>query len=186
MLGAWLPFWPLYLRDLGYSAAAIGTLAAILQGTKIIAPNIWGWLADRSGQRVRVIRFGAFAAIVVFSGDFSPARFHCADSDRRRLQFFLECGARRSLKSSRLAHLREHVHRYSLLRVWGSIGFICAVAGLGFYFDHYSVQQLPLIIFLLLGGIWWCESARRGTRAAAKYSSARSAARCAKLCVSRR
>ncbi|HEY3698172.1 MAG TPA: MFS transporter, partial [Spongiibacteraceae bacterium] len=66
-LGAWLPFWPLYLRELGYSAAAIGVLSGILQGTKIIAPNIWGWLADRSGQRARIIRAGAFAATAIFS-----------------------------------------------------------------------------------------------------------------------
>ena len=29
LLGAWLPYWPLYLQQLGYSAASIGVLAAI-------------------------------------------------------------------------------------------------------------------------------------------------------------
>jgi MFS transporter, PPP family, 3-phenylpropionic acid transporter len=153
MLGAWLPFWPLYLRELGYGAAAIGTLAGILQATKIIAPNIWGWLADRTGQRIRVIRLGAFAAIAIFSMIFFRSDFTSLILIVAGYSFFWNA-VHAQFEVVAIAHLREGFHRYSLLRVWGSIGFICAVAGLGFYFDRYSVRQLPLIIFILLFGIW--------------------------------
>lgn len=153
MLGAWLPFWPLYLRDLGYGAAAIGMLAGILQGTKIIAPSIWGWLADRSGQRMRIIRLGAFAAIAIFSAIFLRNDFIALILIVTGYSFFWNA-VHAQFEVVAIAHLHERVHRYSLVRVWGSIGFICAVAGLGFYFDRYSVQQLPLFILLLLSGIW--------------------------------
>lgn len=153
MLGAWLPFWPLYLRELGHGAAAIGTLAGILQGTKIIAPNIWGWLADRSGQRVRVIRLGAFAAIAIFSAIFLRHDFAALVLIVAGYSFFWNA-VHAQFEVVAIAHLREQFNRYSLLRVWGSIGFICAVAGLGFYFDHHSVLQLPIVIFALLFGIW--------------------------------
>ncbi len=153
MLGAWLPFWPLYLRELGYSAAAIGTLAAILQGTKIVAPNVWGWIADRSGQRVRIIRLGAFAAIAIFSAIFLRHDFAALILIVAGYSFFWNA-VHAQFEVVAIAHLRERVHRYSLVRVWGSIGFICAVAGLGFYFDHHSVLQLPIFIFVLLFGIW--------------------------------
>src|SRR5690242_10204163 len=75
LLGAWLPFWPLYLKDLGFSAAAIGILAGILQGTKIFAPHLWGWLADRSGARMRVVRSGAVAAALIFALIFARKDF---------------------------------------------------------------------------------------------------------------
>lgn len=158
MLGAWLPFWPLYLRDLGYGAAAIGTLAGILQGTKIIAPNIWGWLADRSGQRMRIIRLGAFAAIAIFSAIFLSNDFITLVLIVTGYSFFWNA-VHAQFEVVAIAHLRERVQRYSLVRVWGSIGFICAVAGLGFYFDHFSIKQLPLFILLLLSGIWFASLA---------------------------
>ncbi|MCW8885694.1 MAG: MFS transporter, partial [Motiliproteus sp.] len=56
LLGALVPFWGLYLEDLGFSAGEIGSLVAILMATRIVAPNLWGWLADHSGQRLRIIR----------------------------------------------------------------------------------------------------------------------------------
>ena len=46
-LGAWVPFWNLYLEaELKFSANEIGTLSALVLATKIIGPYIWGWLAD--------------------------------------------------------------------------------------------------------------------------------------------
>lgn len=153
MLGAWLPFWPLYLRDLGYGAAAIGMLAGILQATKIVAPSIWGWLADRSGQRMRVIRLGAFAAIAIFSAIFLRRDLVALVLIVTGYSFFWNA-VHAQFEVVAIAHLRERVRRYSLIRVWGSIGFICAVGGLGFYFDNFSVQRLPLFILLLLTGIW--------------------------------
>ena len=42
-LGALVPYWGLYLASLGYGPGAIGELTAILTGTKVVAPNVWGW-----------------------------------------------------------------------------------------------------------------------------------------------
>ncbi|MGB2249084.1 MAG: MFS transporter, partial [Alcanivorax sediminis] len=66
LLGTLVPYWSLYLKDLGFSAAGIGALMAIPQLTKVGAPNLWGWLADRSGQRLRIIRFGNLMAAIAF------------------------------------------------------------------------------------------------------------------------
>jgi len=41
-----MPYWGLYLKSLFYSAVEIRQLMAILIATKIIAPNIWGWIGD--------------------------------------------------------------------------------------------------------------------------------------------
>ncbi|MBF0127533.1 MAG: MFS transporter, partial [Magnetococcales bacterium] len=52
-LGVWLPFWPLYLKEIGFEAQAIGLAAALGQGIKVLGPPLWGHLADR-GSRHRV------------------------------------------------------------------------------------------------------------------------------------
>ena len=48
-----LPYWSLYLEARGFGYLQIATLMASIQLTKIVAPSVWGWLGDRSGQRVR-------------------------------------------------------------------------------------------------------------------------------------
>lgn len=153
LLGAWLPYWPLYLRDLGYSAAAIGVLAGTLQGTKIIAPNIWGWLSDRSGERLRIVRFGAAAAVLIFSGIFFRSGFAWLVLIVAGYSFFWNA-VHAQFEVITLAHLRDQVQRYSLVRVWGSIGFIAAVLILGLLFDRIALRLLPLILFVLLLAIW--------------------------------
>jgi PPP family 3-phenylpropionic acid transporter len=56
ILGVLLPYWGLYLLALGFDPARIGELMAIPQATKMVAPNLWGWLADRTGRRMWVVR----------------------------------------------------------------------------------------------------------------------------------
>ncbi|MBL4567807.1 MAG: MFS transporter, partial [Porticoccus sp.] len=48
LLGALYPYWSLYLKSKGFSASEIGLLLAIPMATKVIAPNLWGWLADHT------------------------------------------------------------------------------------------------------------------------------------------
>ena len=70
LLGTLVPYWSLYLQDRGFAAAQIGLLMAIPQITKLGAPNLWGWLADRTGQRLRIIRAGNLLAAIIFTGVF--------------------------------------------------------------------------------------------------------------------
>ena len=60
--GAMVPFWPLYLESLGFGPEQIGTLVALVMVTKIVAPNVWGWAADRRGRRMGLVRLGVFTA----------------------------------------------------------------------------------------------------------------------------
>jgi MFS transporter, PPP family, 3-phenylpropionic acid transporter len=152
LLGAWLPFWPLYLKDLGYGAAAIGLLSGVLQGTKIFAPHLWGWLADRGAARMRVVRSGAVAATVIFAAIFLRQDFWALVLIIAGYSFFWNA-VLSQFEVVTLAHLRSDFARYSLVRVWGSIGFIAAVAGLGFFFEIAPLTWLPAILLALLAGI---------------------------------
>ena len=45
-IGAFAPYFGLYLKSLGFSAFQIGVLLAVNPVARIFGPNIWGWLAD--------------------------------------------------------------------------------------------------------------------------------------------
>ena len=79
-LGVFVPYWTVYLKKVaGFSAAQIGELMAVFMASKVVAPFIWGWLADHTGQRLRIIRLASALAVVppanegVFAHCGSPA-----------------------------------------------------------------------------------------------------------------
>jgi MFS transporter, PPP family, 3-phenylpropionic acid transporter len=67
-LGTFIPFWSLYLKQTGFSAGQIGELTAMLVATKIVAPHLWGWLADKTGRNLRLIRITALLSMLFFAG----------------------------------------------------------------------------------------------------------------------
>jgi MFS transporter, PPP family, 3-phenylpropionic acid transporter len=70
LLGATAPFLALYFHHLGFSSARIGELVAIPMLMRCVAPNLWGWLADYTGQRLLIVRVGALCTLFSFCPDF--------------------------------------------------------------------------------------------------------------------
>lgn len=153
LLGAWLPYWGLYLQELGHNAVAIGALSSAVMATKVVAPSLWGWLADRSGRRSTIIRVGSFLALLIFLGVFFRTDFWWLMAVVVGYSFFWNA-VLAQFEVVTLSHLEGQYHRYSLIRVWGSIGFIVTVAGIGAFLDYFSIHLLPWIYTLLLAGIW--------------------------------
>lgn len=153
LLGVWLPYWPLYLQDLGFSADKIGYLAGVMMGTKIIAPSIWGYLTDRSGRRMAIIRSGALLSLLIFIGLYLRQDFFWIMLVVTGFSFFWNA-ILAQFEVVTLSHLGGRHQRYSLIRLWGSIGFIAAVGLLGLFFDYFPVHWLPGFVVVLLAGIW--------------------------------
>ena len=153
LLGAWLPYWPLYLRELGFTPEKIGYIAGAMMATKIIAPNIWGYLADRSGRRMRIIRGGSLLALLCFLAIVPRQDFAWMMLVVIGYSFFWNA-VLAQFEVVTLSHLAGRYQRYSLVRVWGSIGFITTVSLLGSGFDRYPLHWLPYIVIFLLAGIW--------------------------------
>jgi MFS transporter, PPP family, 3-phenylpropionic acid transporter len=148
-LGAWLPYWNLYLKSLGFSSHAIGVLSAIMLGTKIVGPSLWGYLADRSQRRMLVIRAGTLAATASFALMLFDQRFVLMALAILLYSFFWNA-VLSQFEVVTLSHLEGHHTLYSRIRVWGSIGFIVAVGGCGVLLDHIDIQYLPPLLLLLL------------------------------------
>ncbi|MDY6993560.1 MAG: MFS transporter, partial [Pseudomonadota bacterium] len=151
-LGAMMPYWGLYLQSLGFEAQAIGELIAIIMATKMIAPNIWGWLADRSQRHIRLVRISSFLASICFTGVFWGHSYYWLAFIMILFSFFWNA-ALPQFEATTLAHLGQQARRYSHIRLWGSIGFILTVGLFGHLFEHIHIQFLPWFILGLLTSI---------------------------------
>ncbi len=152
-LGALIPYWGLYLKSLGFGVVEIGELMAIVMATKIIAPNIWGWIADHSGGRMRLVRIACLLTTLSFAVVFVGHGYWMLVLVMSLFSFFWNA-ALPQFEATTLNHLGTETHRYSIIRLWGSIGFIVAVAGLGSIFERTGTAVLPAVLVALFAGIW--------------------------------
>jgi PPP family 3-phenylpropionic acid transporter len=168
-LGAFAPYFSLYLDSLGFSAAAIAVLLSLPQVMRIFAPHLWGFLADRSAQRVRVACLAGLAGTVCYFGVFVSSEwwwlFACI-----ALWSFFWSAALPLMEATTLDHLDKRGADYGRIRLWGSIGFIAAVIGVGWVLDQRGLDSLLPIIGLALLGIllssWPVPEARHDPQAA--------------------
>ena len=155
LLGVLVPYWSLYLKEGGFSAAEIGLLMALPQITKIGAPNLWGWLADTTGQRLRIIRAGNLLAALLFTGVFFADTFWRMFAVLVAFSFFWNA-VLAQFEVITLSALGRHSDRYGLVRLWGSVGFIVTVVVLGRVLDSAPVSLVPWVLLGLLWAIWLC------------------------------
>ncbi len=153
LLGAMVPYWSLYLKSFGFNAETIGGLMAILMASRIVAPNIWGWLADRTGERLRIVRYGAFFTCLIFVLIFWQEGAWGIALVMAGFSFFWNA-VLPQFEVLTLTHLKGREELYSRIRLWGSVGFIAAVMGIGWLLDLVSIRWLPGIMLGLMVMIW--------------------------------
>jgi PPP family 3-phenylpropionic acid transporter len=152
-LGALVPYWSLYLKELGYAAQDIGFLMATIMATKIVSPNIWGWIADHTGQRMNIVRLGSLLAMLCFAGVYASDAYGWLVVVMVLFSFFWNA-ALPQFEAITFNYLHQQTHRYSNIRLWGSIGFILTVMLLGPALDRWGAGILPHALLLLFAGIW--------------------------------
>lgn len=154
-VGAFVPYWGLYLKAEQFSAADIGILMSLFQISRIFAPNFWGWLADHTGKRAPWIRLTAFLGLCGFSAVFWAHGFYWLFLVMAALSLFTSSTLPLA-ESLTLAHLTTTNGHYSRIRMWGSLGFIVASVMLGFLIDVAGIKSLlwsllivQMILFVL-------------------------------------
>jgi len=153
LIGSLIPYWSLYLKDLGFSAQDIGMLMALMLATKIVSPNVWGWIADHTGKRMLIVRVGCLLAAVSFSGVFLGDGYWWLVLVMLTFSFFWNATLPQ-FEVTTFNHLGEQSHRYSSIRLWGSVGFVIAVVALGPVLDVQGASVLPVILMVLFVGMW--------------------------------
>lgn len=149
VLGAMVPYWSLYLHAREFNPAQIGILLAIPTLTKIIVPNIWGYIADSSGNYKGIIVLGALGALLAFSGIYWAQSFAAIIVVMTLYSAFWNA-ILPQFEALTLHSLANQPQGYSRIRLWGSLGFIALVLALGWLFDRLSVLNLPIILMLLI------------------------------------
>lgn len=152
-LGGFLPYWSLYLEQLKFNPLEIGELSALMVATKIVAPNLWGWIADHTGKSLRIIRLASFFAALIFSGFFFNSSYLWVAVITIGFSFFWNASLPQ-FEAATLFHLKKEPHRYSQIRVWGSVGFIVTVLGIGRVVEDFGIVYLPELVIGLLTMIW--------------------------------
>ncbi|MSQ55910.1 MAG: MFS transporter [Betaproteobacteria bacterium] len=148
-LGAFGAYFSLWLVDRGFSPAQISLVLAVPQLLRMFAPGVWGWLADRTGaRRTIVIVSSALAA-----GCFATLAF--ADSLASVLLIVAAMGLFSSgvlplVEATTLAVLAGRPGSYGPVRLWGSVGFIASLLGVGALLDVRPVAWLVPVVFGLM------------------------------------
>lgn len=149
-LGAFVPYFSLWLAAQGFGAAQIALVLAMPQLARIFAPALWGWLADHTGRQREVVILSAFAVAAGFT-----LLFAVRGATEVALVLFVtsvvSAGAMPLVEAATLATLRGGAGAYGPVRMWGSIGFILAVLGTGAWLDRTGAGQvLPVVLGLAL------------------------------------
>ena len=146
-LGVLVPYWSLYLKSLGYNSLTIGGLVAILPATKLIAPYIWGWLADHTRRSMFIIRVASILALASFALVFVRQELWWLVIAMLLFSFFWNA-ILPQFEAMTLNHLGDDTHRYSIVRLWGSLGFIVVVVVMGDLLQRYDAALIPLVVLI--------------------------------------
>ncbi|MGZ8942740.1 MAG: MFS transporter [Methylobacter sp.] len=152
-VGTFLPYWSLYLKDSGFNPVQIGELFALLGGTRIIAPMLCGWIADHTGRHLRIIRITSFLTALLFAGFLYAKGYFWFAWITIAFGMFWN-STLPQFEAVTLYHLKDQAHRYSRIRLWGSIGFIVAVLGVGQLLDYQPLLIIPIAVAISMTLIW--------------------------------
>lgn len=163
-LAAYQLYAPLWFRDLGLSALAIGSIASLQAWTRVFAPYGWAWIADHgSNRRPRLLKLAGVLCVLFGLALALAGRYGLAVVSACVALLFIANGAVVPLIEASLAH---HINlgagksgaRYGRTRVWGSIGFMAAALAAGVALHGGGIAVWPwlaLALWLLLAASLW-------------------------------
>ena len=140
-VGMFAPYWSLYLQSIHFNAIEIAILMSVQPVMRMIAPNIWGWLADHSGKRLLMVQIAAVSSAVCYLGVFATTSFWGMLLVLGAMSFFWSASMP-LVEATTLSYLGKRTAHYGRIRSWGSIGFIVSVVGLGYAFDYIAIAWL--------------------------------------------
>jgi len=153
-VGLFVPYWPPFLAARGLDPVEIGLVMGLFAAMRVVGPPAWAHWADLTGRRLGVLRSAALASALLV------ASFHWLHTPWSiALVLAAYSAAWNGVMSVYDAHVLERLgtdrDRYSLLRLWGSVGFIVfAIAG-GQVVDRAGTEWLPWAVAAIVLATWW-------------------------------
>jgi MFS transporter, PPP family, 3-phenylpropionic acid transporter len=145
-IGFFNPYLPLWLQELGLSILAISVLVSVQAATRLFAPYGWGWLSDRTGERIQLMRYSACAALLASTGLWWDGGVNWLFAVL--LFMFMHTSAMMPMSEAAMAHLVTqdgvfNARRYGRIRLWGSVGFLVTVMVAGAFFERAGMYHFP-------------------------------------------
>jgi MFS transporter, PPP family, 3-phenylpropionic acid transporter len=161
-IGFFNPYLPLWLKDMGLSLFAISVLTSVQAGTRLFAPYGWGWLSDRTGERVKLLRYGASVALVASLGLWFQLGMWWLLLVL--LVMFTHTSSMMPMSEAAMAHLVSQggsfdARRYGRVRVFGSLGFLVTVFAAGVWFERFGMHDFPAWTVVTMAAVTlsvWC------------------------------
>ena len=151
-VGVSSPYFGQYLQHLGFSAFEIALLISQMQIMRIVAPNVWGWLADHGGRRLSIIRLSSIMAALVVISFYFVSGFWAWWVALGAMAFFWSASLP-LFEGLTLDKLKVLGGDYSRVRLWGSVGFIAAVSAAGWLLDRLPIDSILGMLLAMLVGI---------------------------------
>lgn len=149
-VGCFTPYFGLYLKAQGFDAWRIGIVMAAMPFMRMLAPALWGVVADRFGHKAWLVRAAMTAGTAAFAGFFATHDFIAMIVVMLAMSFFWSA-ALPLVEALTLRHLGHAPERYGRVRLWGSVGFIATVQGTGVALDLWQPQAVVWLSLVLLG-----------------------------------
>jgi PPP family 3-phenylpropionic acid transporter len=150
MLGVHLVFWPIWLIGRGLSPPEIGTLLALGIASKLIANPLIANFADQYGHRKQIIIALTVLSFVSFLAFPLTVTFETILA--LHLLFLAMWSPTMPLIESLTMHgVALQGLDYGRIRLWGSVTFIAAAIGIGFFLKSGSTDLIYTAISLTLG-----------------------------------
>ena len=151
--GLFSTYAPLWFASLGFSTLAIGGMASLQSATRLFSPYAWGWLADHSSNRIRLLHLAVGLSLLSSLGFLVSGEATWVSVVTVAL--FLCTAAVIPISEAALAHLVSpdgplDTRRYGRVRVWGSVGFVCSVTLCGVALQALGVAWFPTLVVILL------------------------------------
>ncbi len=144
-VGAFMPYFPLYLASHGLGAVEISLVVSLPQWVRVFAPSVWGWIADRSGALRGIVVFSSLALVLGWCA-LPFAQGASAIAATVALMSVLSAGAMPLVEAISLAVAARTRGGYGPIRLWGSVGFIVVVTGVGAWLDWRPAGDLSVIL----------------------------------------
>lgn len=150
IVGTFMPYWSLYLQDQGFRFDQIGILSSIAIITRFFAPFIWGWVADKSGKRMLLVRIATWMEAAIWLLIFIiPNDFQSVAMLMLFFSFF-QNAILAQFEGVTLFWLGERrAELYGKVRKWGSVGFIVGVFSIGAVLEVVDISMLPLMLLCI-------------------------------------
>jgi len=153
-LGAFMPYWGPWLASVGQGALAIGILTAAVQFSKVLGPNLWGWLAQGFGS-ARIVPLAALLTAAGFLAlELARGSFWGLLLITLAFSFFW-AATLPLVDAATLDWAERHGRAYGRIRLWGSLGFIALALGMGLLVQGFGLDVFLPAIALFLVAAWW-------------------------------